>query len=170
VLLVGVPELGVVAVVAVVAAVAPVAPVVELGSWPQLTTVTTWPKYLESVKKNKDVEFFSACWPQRSVRHEGDGRIFKIDINVEYNTLIMLRYHNSVEQALSFDPFSFWASRRNTSILRFMEPKSSFPFKDLLCPRHQLSDDENREGPWNVCLHVIQTPDAAASPRIFYWI
>ena len=117
-----------------------VAAVVELGSWPQLTTVTTWPKYLASVRKNKYVVFFSACWPQRSVRHEGDGRIFKIlvGINVEYNTCTvrMQRHHNSVEQALSSDPLSSWASRRN--ILRFMEPKDSFPLKDLLCPRHQL--------------------------------
>jgi hypothetical protein len=162
VLLVALAVLGVAAVVAVIAAV------VELGSWPQLTTVTTWPKYLASVRKSKYVEFFSACSPQRSVRHEGDDRIFKIDINVVYKTVRMLRYHNYVEQALSFDPVSFWASPRN--VLRFMEPKDSLPFKDLLCPRHQLPDDEEREGPWNVGLHAIQPPDVAASPRIFYWI
>jgi len=40
------------------------------------------------------------------VRYEGDGRIFKIGINVEYNTVRMLRYHNSVKHALSFDPVS----------------------------------------------------------------
>jgi hypothetical protein len=163
-------EVVVVAVLLVAVVWLVVAAVVELGSWPQLTTVTTWPKYLASVRKNRYVEFFSTCWPQRSVRHEGDGRIFKIlvDINVDYNTVRMLRYHTSVEQALSSDPVSSWASRRN--ILRFMEPKDSFPFKDLLCPRHQLPDDEDRDGPWNVGLQDIQPPDAAASPRIFYWI
>ena len=154
--------------VVVLEVAAVVVAVVELGSWPQLTTVTTWPKYLVSVRKNKYVESFSACWPQRSVRHEGDGRIFKIVINVEYNTVRMIRYHNSMEQALSFDPVSSWASRRN--ILRFMEPKDSFPFKDLLCPRHQLPNDEDRDGPWNVGLRAIKPPDVAASPRIFYWI
>ena len=80
----------------------------------------------------------------------------------------MLRYRNSLEQALSFDPVSSWASRRY--ILRFMEPKDSFPFKDLLCLRHQLPDDEDRDDPWNVGLLAIQSPDAAAIPRIFYWI
>jgi hypothetical protein len=30
------------------------------------------------------------------------------------------------------------------------------------------SDDEGRDGPRNVALPVIQPPDAAASPRMFY--
>jgi hypothetical protein len=32
-----------------------------------------------------------------------------------------------------------------------------------------LHDDEDRNGPQNVGLLAIQPPDAAASPRIFYW-
>lgn len=34
----------------------------------------------------------------------------------------------------------------------------------------QLHEDEDRNGPQNIGLLVIQPPDVAASPRIFYWM
>jgi len=34
----------------------------------------------------------------------------------------------------------------------------------------QFHDDEDRNGPQNIGLLAIQSPDVAASPRIFYWI
>ena len=73
------------------------------------------------------------------MKHEGDGRIFKINVNLDYNTVRMLGYHISV------NPVTSSAGRRN--ILRVMEPKDSFPFKDHLCPGQQFPDDEDRCSP-----------------------
>lgn len=52
-----------------------------------------------------------------------------------------------------------------------MASKATFQRPSLLSsPEDALPDDRDRDGPRNVALLAMQPPDAAASPRIFYWI